>query len=99
MKLFRIFKKKPRLLGHGQAGDGPIPTATSVDVPASDVPATSDIPAVSSTPDTSSAGGVPAAGDVPTASDVPAANSTPDTSSHPIGAEILVQGVDPITAE
>jgi len=33
------------------------------------------------------------------ASDVPAASSTPDTSSHSIGAEILVQGVDPITAE
>jgi len=90
MKLFRIFKKKPRLLGHGQAVDGPIPTASDVstavdsDVPASDVP---DIPAASSTPDTSSAGGVPAA------------NSTPDTSSHPIGAEILVHGVGPITAE
>jgi len=59
MKMFRIFKKKPRRLEHGEAGDGPIPTA----------------------------------------SDVPAASSTPDTSSHPIGAEILVQGVGPITAE
>jgi len=54
MKLFHIFKKQPRRLGHGQA---------------------TDVPAAS----------------------VPAANST--TSSHPIGAEILVQGVDPITAE
>ena len=25
--------------------------------------------------------------------------STPNGSSHPIGAEILVQGIDPITAE
>jgi len=34
------------------------------------------------------------------AGDVPAAiSSTPDTSSHPIVAEVLVQGVDPITAE
>ncbi len=57
MKLFRIFKKPPRLLdSHGQATD------------------------------------------VPTAS-VPAANSTYITSSHPIGAEILVQGEDPIIAE
>jgi len=47
----------------------------------------------------STGGDVPTAGDVPTESDVPAASSTPDTSSYPIGAEILVQGVDPITAE
>ena len=95
MKLFRIFKKKTRRLGHG-----PIPTASDVstavgvpasDVPASDVPA-SDVPAAGGTPDTSSAGGVP------TASNVPTASSTP-TSSHPIGPEILAQGVDPITAE
>ena len=33
--------------------------------------------------------------DLPTASDAPA----PNTSSHPIGAEILVHGIDPITAE
>jgi len=38
-------------------------------------------------------------GQASVASDVPATSSTPDTSSHPIGAEILVQGVDPITAE
>jgi len=49
--------------------------------------------------DVSTAGVVPTESDVPTASDVPAACSTPDTSSRPIGAEILVQGVDPITAE
>ncbi len=38
------------------------------------------------------------ASDVPTtseASDVPA----PNTSSHPVGAEILVHGIDPIIAE
>ena len=32
-------------------------------------------------------------------SDVPTASSTCNTSSHPVGSEILVQGVDPITAE
>jgi len=74
MKVFRIFKKKPRL-GHGEVSDGP--TASNV----------------------STAGDVPIPSDVPTASDMPAASSTPDTSSHPIGAEILVQSVDPITAE
>ena len=57
MKLFRIFKKKPRRLEHGEAGDGP------------------------------------------TASDVPAASGTPNTYSHPIGVEVLFQGVDPITTE
>jgi len=92
MELFRIFEKKTRRLVQREINDGPIPTA-------SDVSTAGGVPAASSTPDTSSAGGVPAAGDVPTASDVPAANSTPDTSSHPIGPEILVQGVDPITAE
>jgi len=85
MKLFRIFKKKTRRLGHG-----PIPTASDVST-AVGVPA-SDVPAAGGTPDTSSAGGVP------TASNVPTASSTP-TSSHPIGPEILAQGVDPITAE
>jgi len=46
-------------------------------------------------------GPIPTTSDVPqaAASNVPAASSTPNTSSHPTGAEILVQGVDPITAE
>ena len=66
--MFRIFKKKPRRLGHGEVSDRPIPTASGVSTAS-------------------------------TAGDVPTASSTPDTSSHPIGAEILVQGVDPITAE
>jgi len=57
-------------LEHGQAGAGPIPTASDVSTPVDVL-----------------------------ASDVPAASSTPDTSSDPIGAEILVQGLDPITAE
>ena len=39
------------------------------------------------------------ASDAPTASDVPAVPTTLKTSSHPVGAEILVPGVDPITAE
>jgi len=68
MKVFRIFKKKPRHLGHGEVIEGPMPTTSDAST----------------------------AGDVPTASDAPAASGT---SSPPIGAEILVQGVDPITAE
>ena len=81
--MFRIFKKKPRRLGHSEVSDRPIPTASGVST-GGDVPTAGDVPTVS---------------DVPTASDVPAASSIPNTSSHPIGAEILVQGVDPITAE
>jgi len=46
--------------------------------------------------DVAAATEVPTAGGVPAASDVPVAAST---SSYPIGAEILLHGADPITAE
>jgi len=57
------------------------------------------IPTACTSGDVPTAGDVPTESGVPAASDKPAASSTPDTSSYPIGAEILVQGVDPITAE
>ena len=56
--MFRIFKKKPRRLGHSEVSDRHIPTAsvsTGGAVPtAGDVPTESDVPASSSTPNTSS---------------------------------------------
>ena len=81
--LFTLMDKQSLPLEHGQATE---PTT-------SDAPTASDLPSPT-------ASEMPTAGDVSAASDVPvAARSTPITSSHPIGAEILVHGVDPITAE
>jgi len=51
--MFRIFKKKPRRLGHSEVSDRPIPTASGVST-GGDVPTASDVPAASSIPNTSS---------------------------------------------
>ncbi len=57
--------------------------------------------AASGVPTLSTLGVVPTSSVVSTPSVMPTSRSTPDTSntSHPVGSEVLVQGLAPITAE